>query len=333
MKSSSPLRIAKPSELSEHSRMDGISYTDTASLREKVIHGSAAFPCACYKADATTHTPEESFVCKHHWHDELEILYLEEGTYRLEINMDRYDITGPCLVFVRSGELHALFCDGPFTERAIVFSPEILHFIGNDPVQKAYLDPLIRNELALPRLVADTDAAFFRLQALYKDMLESFREAGSDSHGRPNSRYSAASPAGQLRIKADLLAMLAELADHDMLQRDTPTPDMHVELVKDSITYMREHYAEKLYISDLAKQANLNKEYFCRFFKNALGKPPMEYLNELRIREAVRMLQETDKAVADIALACGFNNLGNFNRTFKKCTGDTPLHYRRSRSQ
>ncbi len=312
----------------EYSLIDDVPYRDAAALRENVIHGSAAFPCAYYRADANTHAPGEAFVCKHHWHDEIEILYLEAGTYRLEINTERFDIPGPGFVFVRSGELHAIFSEGPFAERAIVFDPEILCFKSSDPAEKTYLGPLRRNELALPRLITVEHPAFPRLELLYKDIMGAFLPVGTDIHGRPNSRYIAVTAAGQLRIKANLLALLAELAEYELLSPDAPEPDQHVELVKETITYMREHYSEKLYIADLASQANLNKEYFCRFFKSVIGKPPMEYLNELRIRQASRLLRETDSAVADIALACGFNNLGNFNRTFKKYTGSTPLHYR-----
>ena len=77
----------------------------------------------------------------------------------------------------------------------------------------------------------------------------------------------------------------------------------------------------------------MNEQYFCRFFKKALGKSPISYLNEYRIKQAMLLLQTTDMPVMDICLDCGFNNLGNFLREFKKNTGLTPLQYRKCHAE
>jgi len=54
----------------------------------------------------------------------------------------------------------------------------------------------------------------------------------------------------------------------------------------------------------------------------------MEYINEYRIKQAMRLLEETDLPVTEVCLECGYNNLGNFLRAFKKYTETTPLKYR-----
>lgn len=61
----------------------------------------------------------------------------------------------------------------------------------------------------------------------------------------------------------------------------------------------------------------MNEQYFCRFFKKALGKSPVTYINEYRIKQAITLLQATDAPIMEICLDCGFNNLGNFLREFK----------------
>ena len=78
----------------------------------------------------------------------------------------------------------------------------------------------------------------------------------------------------------------------------------------------------------LAGLINRNEQYFCRFFKKVIGSTPMAYVNEYRIKQACRLLEETDLSVMDICLECGFNNLGNFLREFRRRTGTTPLQYR-----
>ena len=124
--------------------------------------------------------------------------------------------------------------------------------------------------------------------------------------------------------------MLALLEDANLLTAEVSSQDRRVDVLKESITYMRNHYSEKIYISDLADLANMNEQYYCRFFKKAIGKTPIEYLNELRIQRSMRLLQSSQKSVLEISLECGFNNLGNYMRTFKKVTGTTPLQYRKS---
>ncbi len=74
----------------------------------------------------------------------------------------------------------------------------------------------------------------------------------------------------------------------------------------------------------------MNEQYFCRFFKQGIGRTPMEYVNEYRIRQARSLLQDTGMSVTAVSLECGFHNQGNFLREFRRYTGTTPLQYRKA---
>ena len=100
-------------------------------------------------------------------------------------------------------------------------------------------------------------------------------------------------------------------------------------LKKRQTSFMQENYKEKIYIRDLAGLIGMNEQYFCRFFKKVIGRSPMEYVNEYRIKKAIHYLKESDLTVTEICLECGYNNLGNFLREFRKYTSTTPLQYRR----
>lgn len=93
---------------------------------------------------------------------------------------------------------------------------------------------------------------------------------------------------------------------------------------------MAAHYAEDLTIERLAACCNLSRSYFMFCFKRATGLSAVEHLNRLRVRAACEALRGTNDRVADIAAGCGFNNLSNFNRQFKRLVGCSPLEYRRS---
>lgn len=133
----------------------------------------------------------------------------------------------------------------------------------------------------------------------------------------------------QLYIKSSLLYLLATLSSHGLFMPTEKNLDKRVESIKTVLTYIKENYQDKIYITDLAGQVNLNEQYFCRLFKKAIGCSPIEYLNEYRIKQAKRLLEETNLPVMEVCLECGYNNLGNFLREFRKYTETTPLQYRK----
>lgn len=63
-----------------------------------------------------------------------------------------------------------------------------------------------------------------------------------------------------------------------------------------------------------------------------MNRSPIEYVNEYRVKQSLRLLEDTNLPVMDVCLECGYNNLGNFLREFKKHTGTTPLQYRKKKS-
>ncbi len=90
------------------------------------------------------------------------------------------------------------------------------------------------------------------------------------------------------------------------------------------------HLTEEIARSHLAKIAALSESAFSRFFKSRTGRSVPQYVNELRISRACRMLAEDRLNITDIALDCGFPNLSNFNRRFREIMKTTPREYRRA---
>ena len=74
----------------------------------------------------------------------------------------------------------------------------------------------------------------------------------------------------------------------------------------------------------------MNSQYFCRYFKENLGKTATEYINEVRVEKAAEALIETDEKIINIAQNSGFENMGYFIRRFKKEKGVTPSEYRKN---
>jgi AraC family transcriptional regulator len=94
--------------------------------------------------------------------------------------------------------------------------------------------------------------------------------------------------------------------------------------------YIDEHLDKDITLGELAALARLSATYFCRAFKKSLGLPPHRYQAEQRVDRAKALLAISDRSVAEIAIACGFNSAGNFATAFRRMTGRTPTDYRRS---
>ncbi|MEO8429099.1 MAG: AraC family transcriptional regulator [Verrucomicrobiota bacterium] len=94
--------------------------------------------------------------------------------------------------------------------------------------------------------------------------------------------------------------------------------------------YVNAHLDEPIFRDDLARMLNLSPDAFGRFFRSRTGKTLPAFVNQLRVGRACRLLAETDMAVIEIAMQCGFENLSNFNRQFLHQMRRTPRDYRQT---
>jgi AraC-like DNA-binding protein len=92
--------------------------------------------------------------------------------------------------------------------------------------------------------------------------------------------------------------------------------------------YISKNYTEEIRLNTLADIAGMSPSAFSRFFKLHTGRNLSEYIIEQRLGYASRMLVDTSNSVAEICYACGFNNLSNFNRIFKKKKNCSPTEFR-----
>lgn len=297
-------------------------------LKEIRPHGTKSFPCAIYR----THSTGKGAFVKHHWHDEVELLYFSGGKFRLEINMESFAVQSECFYFINPGELHSVISEtaDSYWEDAVVFSPDILSFDSYDHAQIHLIHPIQKGRLLFPRSITPDHAAFLPIRNAFMDIMHAFGQIMSEASLSKDISLVTDDLTRQLYIKSSLLYILAALAEHSLFMPTEKNLDKRVESIKTALTYIKDNYREKIYLSDLAKQTNLNEQYFCRLFKKAIGHSPMEYINEYRIKQTRRLLEETSLSVTEICLECGYNNLGNFLREFRKYTGTTPLQYRKS---
>ena len=106
---------------------------------------------------------------------------------------------------------------------------------------------------------------------------------------------------------------------------EMPSDSRRVHKVK---TFIDAHYRDEIRLSQLADIAGMSTSSFSRFFKLHTGRNLSEYIIDLRLGHACRLLVDSSRTVAEIGYSCGFNNLSNFNRIFKKRKGCSPSEFR-----
>jgi AraC-like DNA-binding protein len=89
------------------------------------------------------------------------------------------------------------------------------------------------------------------------------------------------------------------------------------------------NYTRPITLNEAAAAAHLSVSAFCHYFKLHTRKPYIQFLNEIRINAACKLLSESDRNIAQISYEVGFINLSNFNRQFKKVMGCAPSVYRK----
>ncbi|WP_372779032.1 helix-turn-helix transcriptional regulator [Litorivivens sp.] len=100
--------------------------------------------------------------------------------------------------------------------------------------------------------------------------------------------------------------------------------------IQKSVSYLNRSYTECIAIEDLAKRQNMTRESFSRLFKKELGRPPFEYIVNLRMNKARLLLQNSNQSIKSIANVVGYSDQYNFSRLFKKYYGMSPKAYRLS---
>jgi len=99
--------------------------------------------------------------------------------------------------------------------------------------------------------------------------------------------------------------------------------------IKKVYEYIQENYSRKIGLDEISQLVNMSPVSFNRFIKKRTGKTFINYVNDTRISYASRWLIESEKSIGEISYQCGFNNIANFNRIFKKSKECTPSEFRK----
>ena len=135
----------------------------------------------------------------------------------------------------------------------------------------------------------------------------------------------------KLPIRANIYQMTALLRYYCGSKNELDRMIYHNVLrLRPVISYIDEHFREKIYIEELSAMINVSPDYFTKMFKESIGKTPIDYINGMRVNSAMALLCTTEMSMTEIAEAIGFCNPNYFHKIFKQYMMTSPLAYRKS---
>ena len=127
----------------------------------------------------------------------------------------------------------------------------------------------------------------------------------------------------------DVFALLARLATGAIEHVAALRQSESARPVRDAQKYIAAHYAQAIGLEAISQRAGFNPTYFSALFKKETGMNFIDYLTDVRVREAKRLLADPRQSIADIAEAVGYSDVKHFSRLFTRCTGIQPSKYRK----
>ena len=143
-------------------------------------------------------------------------------------------------------------------------------------------------------------------------------------------RLSSGSPSKEPALMIELLEMLSDEKDLVRILKATPCDQLTLSQKLEKIDrYIESNVYGKVSLDSVSAYLGMNRTYFCIFFKKHYGKGFADYLNDMRVRKATKLLTDRDMHISDIARECGFKTAPYFTRAFRRSLGMSPAEYRK----
>lgn len=262
----------------------------------------------------------ESYLDKYwHSHEEyqLNIILKGRGTRYIGDNMKPFKegdlvLTGPHLPHVwRSDNAYFDPENQLDTHDIVIYFPE--SFLGKDAFQKEEFEEI-------GKLLARADRGLEITGQTNRTVVKMMKELVH--------RKGGASIIGLLEI-LEVLAHSTELTPIAHVDYKSNYTANEKDKISEILEYVLKNFKEKITLQDVASLANMSESAFSRYFKNRVNKSFSDFLGDVRISNARKLLHDGDLNISQVCYQSGFPTLSNFNKQFKDRIGKTPLNYKK----
>ena len=133
----------------------------------------------------------------------------------------------------------------------------------------------------------------------------------------------------QIALKANMLKIFQQvmLSSQMTLDYQNSTETQHKSVVSEICLYIHNNYAHKINFADISKEFGFSSSYLRKIFHQVTGQSLIEYLTQVRIEKAKKLLAQKKLTISEISLAVGYPDVQSFSRAFKQQTGSSPIHF------
>ena len=278
--------------------------------KELKPHGTLDFPCAAY---ASSHTSCPGDAISWHWHEEMEIIFIESGCLQLRVPGGEHPISAGELAFLNSNVLHYGIGDPACALHSLVFSPVLLSGHSGSAFQEKYLRPL----MAFPGFL----------------VWKSGREADVQAFRTAFSALARESFAYEFTVRAQLSHIFLSCFRELRPQFGAPnlTRSMDAVRMEKMLEFIQAHYPESITTAAIANAANLSERECLRCFQRVMRESPIQYLLKYRLMQSAGKLRsQPDASIAEISAQCGFDYPSYYSAQFRRFYLCSPKEYRKN---
>jgi AraC-like DNA-binding protein len=259
------------------------------------------------------------FYNRWHYHPELELVLIEQGSGTQFVGDNIQNFQSGDLILIGPNLPHYWRCDEKYFQgnTNLYAQATVLHF-SESIFGEAFLD--LPENKAISELLGKARKGMKLSAHGNQPVKELLQNLLDESESNP------------IIALLQILQTLSQSPDARLLSSsDYPEEfDPHdTDRINQIYQYSLENFQQKISIEEIAGVANISPHSFCRYFKSRSRKTYSQFLLELRIGHACKLLLESNLSVAQVCFESGFNNFANFNKYFKTLTGKSPLKYQK----
>ena len=290
------------------------SFKSNREKREIIPSEMESFPCICRWTDLDWY---EDKTIPWHWHTELEINCIEQGALQFQTPEQTLIAHRGEVVFVNSGVLHTCQAVGtmPCQYYTNIFDMHFLSGMYNSLLEEKYFLPVSRNNA-------------LQLWQIKPDSLPHIEMISAEMKAIELCRQEPEGYEFDLRTKLCDFWRLLLKDTTEIRSKARHHSNADTERIKTMMAFIHENYGNKVSLEEIAASANISTRECSRCFRRCIDSSPNEYLTQYRLREAIKLLVESDLSVLEISEVCGFSSASYFTKTFREAMRCTPKEYR-----
>lgn len=295
--------------------MQANNIINNKNKKEVTQHSSFEFPITIYKTKIS-----ENILgyIDWHWHEELQFCIVTKGNINFNVDGDSIILSEGEGIFINARQLHQAksYKGSDCSYICLAFHSDFISSFTGSIINRKYIQPYIDNS-RINYCILKNDIEW--KSVILNNILKIYEEYNKKEMGFELQIFILLIEVWNILIKSYFVSFL-----NDNVRNNSSH-------IKNIISYICDHYMEKIELNDLAKEVNLSKSTCCREFKKYMNCTIFEYIINYRLLVSSDLLITTNDSISDIAYQCGFGSTSYFIERFKMKTGISPSVYRKQK--